>query len=70
MKSKSKSKTPVYQGPPNYLLDSNRKDPFADAANICLSEDGTFRPINGGAWIFKVNCCLPSLPLAHFLTLS
>lgn len=56
MNSKSKSKTPVYQGPPDFLLDENRNDPFADASNIYLGEDGTFRPISGGAWTMKVNC--------------
>jgi hypothetical protein len=44
-KSLSQSK-PSYGGPPDYLLNPNRTDPFADPRNVAQDEDGTNRPIN------------------------
>jgi hypothetical protein len=47
VKKKSKSQ-PIYNGPPPYLLDKNRTDPFADPRNIIQDKDGTNRPITCG----------------------
>jgi ribosomal protein S25 len=44
-KSLSQSK-PSYGGPPDYLLNPNRIDPFADPRNVVQDKDGTNHPIN------------------------
>jgi len=46
-KKKSKNQ-PTYNGPPAYLLDAKRTDPFADPRNVIQDMDGTNRPINYG----------------------
>jgi hypothetical protein len=39
---------PDYGGPPKYLLDPNRKDPFADPRYVVQDKDGTNHPTNYG----------------------
>jgi hypothetical protein len=46
-KGLSQSK-PTYGGPPDYLLNPNRTDPFADPKNVVQDKDGTNHPINYG----------------------
>jgi hypothetical protein len=46
-KGLSQSK-PSYGGPPDYLLNPNRTDPFADPRNIVQDKDGTNHPVNYG----------------------
>lgn len=46
-KKKSKNQR-TYHGPPAYLLDAKRTDPFADPRNVIQDKDGTNRPINYG----------------------
>ena len=45
--AKHKAET-QYNGPPAYLLDPNRDDPFADPKNVFQEADGTNRPISWG----------------------
>lgn len=47
-KKKKSKKKPTYHGPPAYLLDGKRTNPFADPPNVFQDKDGTNRPINYG----------------------
>lgn len=40
----------LYRGPPEYLLDPNRKDPYADVNNVIQDPDGTNRPKDWGGY--------------------